>query len=98
MGGGRVCPGSESGPRASFLGHPADQVNNHPEATTQRLQTQMPMAFETGGSLLAGGCIVSPRTILFTIERQDNTMAMSRGFGVKSGFKSWFCHLPTLNF
>lgn len=82
----RVCPGLGM----DHMPTPADPVDNLLEPTTQRLQTQMPMAFENEGSLLAGGCILSPRTIPSITEKQNSIVAMSTDFGAISGSKTWF--------
>lgn len=77
-----------NGPHTYSLKHPADPVDNLLEPTTQRLQTQMPIAFENEGLLLAGGCILSPRTIPFITEKQNSIVAMSTDFGAISGSKT----------
>lgn len=59
--------------------------------------TQMPVAPENEGILLAGGCLFSPRTSPPTVEAQNSRVTMSVALGTKSRSKSWFCHFPMVN-
>lgn len=48
-------PGSGSSPHASSLGQPADPVDDLLEPSIQKLQTQLLIALENQGTLLASG-------------------------------------------